>query len=84
MSITDPLKRGMVIRYESEPHRVLDFHVAQAGQQKPRVHVKLRSLTSGHTTERLLDQMGPIEELDAEIREMQYKNQVVLLSVRRE
>ncbi|MCP3906130.1 MAG: elongation factor P [Planctomycetes bacterium] len=72
MSLLDPLKKGMVIRYEQKLYRVIDFHVAQTGQQKPRAHVKLRSLTGGHTTERLLDQMGRIEEVETELREMQY------------
>ncbi|MHC5114781.1 MAG: elongation factor P [Planctomycetota bacterium] len=72
MSITDPLKKGMVIRYEQKLYRVVDFHVAQTGQQKPRAHVKLRSLTGQHTTERLLDQMGRIDEVDTEVRDMQY------------
>ncbi|GAG48866.1 unnamed protein product, partial [marine sediment metagenome] len=36
------------------------------------VHVKLRSLTTGHTGERTLDQLGKIEEVPTEIRRMQY------------
>jgi elongation factor P len=72
MSRTAELKKGMVIRLEERLYRVVDFHIAQTGQQKPRVHVKLRSLTGGHGTERLLDQMGRIEEVEAEVRPMQY------------
>ena len=72
MSMTDQLKKGMVLRHDGHLYRVTDFRVAQAGQQKPRVHVKLRSLASGHTTEKLLDQMGKLDEVDTEIREMQF------------
>lgn len=72
MSLTDALKKGMVIRHEERLYRVDDFHVAQAGQQKPRVHVKLRSLSDGHARERLLDQMGRIEEVQSVVRPVQY------------
>ena len=35
MSLTDALKKGMVIRHEGRLYRVEDYHVAQAGQQTP-------------------------------------------------
>ncbi len=44
----------------------------QKGKQKPTVHVKLRSISTGHTGERTLDQLGKLEEVPTEIREMQY------------
>ncbi len=72
MSLTDPLKRGMVIRYDGRLYSVDDFHVAQAGKQKPTVHVRLRSLKDGHTSERTLDQLGKIDEVDSQVRKMQY------------
>jgi elongation factor P len=72
MSLTDPLRRGMVIRHEEQLYTVLDFRVAQTGKQKPTVHVKLRHFKSGHTGERTLDQLGKIEEVEAEFRQMQY------------
>ncbi len=72
MSLTDPLKRGMVIRYDGRLYSVDDFRVAQSGKQKPTVHVKLRSLRDGHTSERTLDQLGQIDEVDSQIRKMQY------------
>ena len=72
MSLTEDLHKGMVIRHEGQLFTVLDFNVAQTGKQRPTVHVKLRSLTTGHTGERTLDQLGKIEEVPTEIRQMQY------------
>jgi len=72
MSQGDQLHKGMVIRHEGELFTVLDYQLAQTGKQKPTVHVKLRSLKSGHTGERTLDQLGKIEEVSSEVRPMQY------------
>ncbi len=72
MSLTEDLHKGMVIRHEGQLFTVLDFKVAKTGKQRPTVHVKLRSLTTGHTGERTLDQLGKIEEVPTEIRRMQY------------
>ncbi len=72
MSLTEGLHKGMVIRHEGQLFTVLDFSAIQKGKQKPTVHVKLRSLNTGHTGERTLDELGKIEEVPAEIREMQY------------
>jgi elongation factor P len=72
MSLTENLRKGMVIRHEDQLFTVLDFNVAQTGKQKPTVHVKLRALKSGHAVERSLDQLGKIEEVLAELRTMQY------------
>ncbi|UCD27921.1 MAG: elongation factor P [Planctomycetota bacterium] len=72
MSITDRLHKGMVIRHEGELFTVLDYQLAQTGKQKPTVHIKLRSLRSGHTGERTLDQLGKVEEVPSEVRQMQY------------
>jgi elongation factor P len=72
MARTDQLHKGMVIRHQGELFSILDYKVAQTGKQKPTVHVKLRSLKSGHTGERTLDELGKIEEVPAETRPMQY------------
>jgi len=72
MSLTEGLHKGMVIRHEEQLFSVLDFRVAQTGKQKPTVHVKLRSISTGHTGERTLDELGKIDEVLTEIREMQY------------
>lgn len=72
MSHAGQLRKGMVIRHQGELFTVLDSTVAQTGKQKPTVHVKLRSLKSGNTSERTLDQLGKIEEVACEVRPMQF------------
>ena len=72
MSKTEQLRKGMVIRHEGEEFVILDYKAVQSGKQKPTVHVKLRSLKSGHTGERSLYELGKIEEVSAEMRSMQY------------
>ena len=72
MSLTEQLHKGMVIRHEGQLYTVLDYEVAQTGKQKPTVHVKLRAVKGGHATERTLDQLGKVEEVPSEVRQMQY------------
>jgi elongation factor P len=72
MSLTEGLARGMVIRHEGELYTILDFRVVQTGKQKPTVHVKLRAMKTGHTGERTRDELGKLEEVATEVRQMQY------------
>ncbi|MGD8451133.1 MAG: elongation factor P [Phycisphaerae bacterium] len=72
MSQTAGLRKGMVIRHEGHLFSVVDFHVTQSGKQKPTVHVKLRALRDGRPVERTLAQLGEIDEVASEVREMQY------------
>lgn len=72
MSQLEQIRKGMVIRHEGQLYIVLDYTKAQTGKQKATVHVKLRSPAGGHTTDRTLDQLGKIEEVPTEVRQMQY------------
>ncbi len=72
MSLTDELHKGMVIKHEGQLFTVLDWKLAQTGKQRPTIHVKLRSIATGHTGERTLDQLGKLDEVQAEYRHMQY------------
>ncbi len=72
MSHSDELRKGTVIRHEGRLFVVLDHTKAQTGKQKATVHVKMQSLQGGHATDRMLDQLGKIEEVPTEIRTMQY------------
>jgi elongation factor P len=72
MSLTHDLHKGMVIRHRGELFTVLDYRVAQTGKMRPTVHVKLRSIKSGHANEKTLDELGKLEEVAAETRPMQY------------
>jgi len=62
----------MVIRHAGQLLTLLEFNVAQSGKQRPTVHLKLRNIKNGNTTDRTLDDVGKIEEVPAEIRTMQY------------
>lgn len=72
MSATEGLHKGMVIRHEGQLYTVLDFHGMQKGKQKATVHVKLRAISTGHTGERTLDELGKIEAVPTDLRHMQY------------
>ncbi len=72
MSQTENLHRGAVIRQQGHLYTILDFRVSQSGKMKPTVHVKLREVRSGHISERSLDELGKIEEVRAQNREMQF------------
>ncbi len=72
MSVTEGLHKGMVIRHEGQLYTVLDFHGSQKGKQKATVHVKLRAISTGHTGERTLDEIGKVEEVPTDITHMQY------------
>ena len=72
MSRTEQLKRGMVIEFKDHHWIVDDFRTIQSGKQRPTVHVTLRNLKNGHTTDKTLDQLGKLEEVASEHRQMQY------------
>jgi elongation factor P len=62
----------MVIRHQGQLYTILDFKVSQSGKMRPTVHVKLRSVAKGLAGERSLDELGKIEEVATEIRQLQY------------
>ncbi len=81
MSLTHDLRKGMVIRHEDQLFTVLDYRTARRGKQKPTVHVKLRSVSTGHTGERTLNELGKLEDVPTEIRQMQFLYAVGIESV---
>jgi elongation factor P len=72
MSSTEQLRKGMVIRHEGQLFTVTDYSTAQTGKQKATIHIKMRALRDGHLSERTLDQLGKIDEVPTEIRQMQF------------
>lgn len=72
MSQTEQLHKGMVIRHQGQLLTVVDYNVAQTGKQRATVHVKLRALQDNHSVERNLDELGKLEEVPTEHRQMQY------------
>jgi elongation factor P len=71
MSASD-LTRGMLIRHQNDLYQVVDFGEQHTGKQKPKTHVTLRHLRTGHTGDKLLDVLEPIEEVPHEMRDMQF------------
>jgi len=72
MSLTEGLRKGMVIRHDGHLYTIEDFYVAHTGRQKPTVHLRLRTLVGGILADRSLDQLGAVEEVPTEMRQMQY------------
>jgi len=67
-----PLKRGMLIRHQNHLFAVEEFHERHTGKQKPTVHVTLRDIRDGHSADRTLDDLLPIEPVEHEYRMIQY------------
>ena len=72
MAIPDYLRRGMMIRYGDGLAVVEKFTEARSGEQKPTVHVTLRVVGQKGHVERTLDELGSIEEVPSEVRNMLY------------
>ena len=72
MSTTQAIHKGMVIRHDGHLYTITDYSTAQTGKQKATVHVKMRSLPDGRLSERTLDQLGQLEEVQSEVRPMQF------------
>lgn len=45
------IRRGIVVMYNNQPHRVMDFHHHTPGNLRAMVQTKLRNLLSGNQTE---------------------------------
>jgi elongation factor P len=67
-----PLKRGMLIRHQNRLFTVEDFNERHTGKQKPTVHVTLRDIRDGHSADRTLDDLLPIQAVEHQHRTMQY------------
>jgi elongation factor P len=67
-----PLKRGMLLRHQNRLFYVSEFHERHTGKQKPTVHVLLRDALDGHSVDRTLDDLLPVQEVEHSYRQMQY------------
>ena len=67
-----PLKAGMLIRHQNHLFTVEEFHERHTGKQRPTVHVTLRDIRDGHSADRTLDDLLPIEPVDHQYRILQY------------
>lgn len=66
------IRRGMIILFNGEPHRVLDFQHRTPGNLRAFVQVRLRSLSSGSTLEHRYSSTENVERALLEQHEMEY------------
>lgn len=66
------IRRGMIIIYNSQPYRVLDFQHRTPGNLRAFVQAKLRSLKNGSSTEVRFSSTENIERASLEDHEMEY------------
>lgn len=67
-----PVKRGMLLRHQGHFYFVEDIAERHTGKQKPTVHVALRHALDARRIDRTLDELMPLDALDATMRPMQY------------
>jgi elongation factor P len=66
------IRRGMIIMYNSVPHRVLDFQHRTPGNLRAFVQAKLRNIRNGSSTEVRFSSTENIERAALEDHEMEY------------
>lgn len=66
------IRKGVVIMYNKDPHRVLDFQHRTPGNLRAFVQVRLRNLRSGLSTEARFSSTESIPKADLEEHEMEY------------
>ncbi len=66
------IRRGMVILFNDEPHKVLDFQHRTPGNLRAFVQVRLRNLNSGTSLEHRFSSTENVERAILEQHEMEY------------
>ena len=66
------IRRGMIIMYNNEPYRVLDFQHRTPGNLRAFVQVKLRSIKSGSSAETRFSSTDNIDRAVLEQHDMEY------------
>lgn len=66
------IRRGMIIMYNGEPNRVLDFQHRTPGNLRAFVQVKLRNIRSGSSAETRFSSTDSIERAVLEQHDMEY------------
>lgn len=66
------IRRGMIILFNGEPHKVLDFQHRTPGNLRAFVQVRLRSLNSGNAFEHRFSSTENVERAILEQHEMEY------------
>src|SRR5258706_15223329 len=70
--IANQIRRGMIIIYNGEPHRVLEFQHRTPGNLRAFVQAKLRNIRNGSSTEVRFSSTENIERAALENHEMEY------------
>jgi len=66
------IRKGNVIIFNGEPHRVIEFHHHTPGNLRAMVHAKMKNLRSGSTTEHRFRAADTIEKAHMETHELQF------------
>lgn len=66
------IRRGMIILYNGQPHRVLEFQHRTPGNLRAFVQARLRSVTTGISTEARFSSTENVERAVLEQHEMEY------------
>jgi elongation factor P len=66
------IRRGMIIIYNNEPYRVLDFQHRTPGNLRAFVQAKLRNIRSGSSTETRFSSTETVERAVLEQHQMEY------------
>ncbi len=66
------IRKGMVIIFNGEPCRVVDFHHHTPGNLRAFIQTKMRSLRSGSTLEHRFRAADTIDKADMSTHELQY------------
>jgi len=66
------IRRGNVIIFNGEPHRVIDFHHHTPGNLRAMVHAKMKNLKTGGTLEHRFRAADTVEKAQMETHELQF------------
>jgi elongation factor P len=66
------IRRGNVILFNGEPHRVIDFHHHTPGNLRAFVQAKMRNLKTGSTTEHRFRAADTVEKAQMQTHELQF------------
>jgi elongation factor P len=66
------IRRGNVILFNGDPHRVIEFHHHTPGNLRAMVHAKMKNLKTGGTLEHRFRAADTVEKAQMETHELQY------------
>jgi elongation factor P len=66
------IRRGNVILFNNEPHRVIEFHHHTPGNLRAMVHAKMKNLKTGGTLEHRFRAADTVEKAHMQTHELQF------------